>query len=265
LLEILSGVGQKTAKEIGDACVNNNQNFRAMFHAGVSPAWLSTRGTSAVQRVIAVVQSLAGWSMADTLAARLTGIGGLLSTYVFATGTKATPRIQAWTALAAALPPQMTLDELALFLGASTESDQEAILKTIATRIAAGQTAPLPQVPKKIRILTMHGSKGLTGSVVFIPSAEQGILPNSKALQATGLLIERRRLFYVAVTRSRACCIISHCAARTGFQAQAVVNRPNASLHRSQFLNEMVIPDVPRASGLTLAEAWAIVSEVSNL
>jgi DNA helicase-2/ATP-dependent DNA helicase PcrA len=265
LLGILSGVGQKTAKEIGDACVNNNQNFRAMFHGAVPPAWLSKRGASAVQRVIAVVQSLGGWSMADTLATRVGDFGGMLSTYVFATGTTATARVQAWTALAATLPTQMTLDELGLFLGASTESDQEAILKTVAARIAAGQTGPPPQAPKKIRVLTMHGSKGLTGSVVFIPSAEQGILPNSKALQATGLLIEQRRLFYVAVTRSRACCIISHCAARTGFQAQAVANKPAIALHRSQFLNEMAIPDVPRASGLTAAEAQAIFGEVNNL
>jgi len=265
LLGLLSGVGQKTAKEIGDECVNHNQNFRAMFHAAVPPAWLSKRGKSAAQRIIAVVQSIAGWTMADTLATRIAEIGALLSTYVFATGTKATARVQAWTALAGSLPQQMTLDELLLFLGASTESDQEAILKTVATRIAADQTAPPAQAPKKIRILTMHGSKGLTGSIVFIPSAEQGIMPNLKALQATGLLIEQRRLFYVAITRSRACCIISHCRVRSGFQAQAVVNKPTVSLQRSQFLNEMGITDVSRAIGLTPAEAQAIVNEVNNL
>jgi len=265
LLELLSGVGQKTAQEIGDECINHNQNFRALFHSATPPAWLSRRASSAVQRVTSVVQILGGWSMADTLSMRVTDLTTLLSTYIFTTGTRAAARIQAWTALSGALPPEMTLEEMLLFLGASTEAEQESILDTVAARIAQGEGQQQTRSQKKIRVLTMHGSKGLTASVVFIPSVEQGIMPNRKALQATGLLIEQRRLFYVALTRARACCIVTHADRRTGFQAQAVSGRSSVHLARSQFLDEMGIPTVQRNGGLTAAEAQSIVSEVNNL
>ena len=111
----------------------------------------------------------------------------------------------------------------------------------------------------------MHGAKGLSGKVVIIPGAEQGLMPNFKALQATGLLIEQRRLFYVSVTRAMACCIVSHAAQHSGAQAMALTQRSVARLTRSQFLNEMSVPSVTRNTGLSQAEAAAIVTEVNNL
>jgi superfamily I DNA/RNA helicase len=47
-------------------------------------------------------------------------------------------------------------------------------------------------------MLTMHGAKGLSGKVVFIPSLEQGIMASFRVIQAAGLVIEQRRLFYVS-------------------------------------------------------------------
>ena len=111
----------------------------------------------------------------------------------------------------------------------------------------------------------MHGAKGLGGKIVFIPGAEQGLMPSFKALQATGLLIEQRRLFYVSVTRAMACCIISHAAQHSGAQAMALTQGSVARLTRSQFLNEMIVPSVTRTSGLIQAEARAIVTDVNNL
>lgn len=265
LLGLLSSVGQKTAQEIGDECINHNQNFRTLFHNAAPPTWLSRRASSAVQRVISVVQILGGWTMADILSTRIADLTNVLSTYVFTTGTKAAARVQAWTALSGALPPKMTLEEMLLFLGANTETEQESILDTVSARIAQGQGQQHAPPQKKIRMLTMHGSKGLTASVVFIPSVEQGIMPNRKALQATGLLIEQRRLFYVALTRARDACIVTHAGQRTGFQAQAVAGASSVTLARSQFLNEMGIPTVQRNGGLTATEAQSIVSEVNNL
>ncbi len=111
----------------------------------------------------------------------------------------------------------------------------------------------------------MHGAKGLSGKVVFIPSVEQGIMPSFRAIQATGLLLEQRRLFYVSVTRAMAACIISHAALHTGANAFRLQNRAAVRLPRSQFLNEMGIPSANRAGGLTTVEAAAIVVDVGNL
>lgn len=50
----------------------------------------------------------------------------------------------------------------------------------------------------KVVLQTIHGSKGLEYSVVFVPSLENGVLPRPyEDVQ------EARRLFYVAVTRAR--------------------------------------------------------------
>jgi ATP-dependent DNA helicase UvrD/PcrA len=265
ILGVLSGVGHVTAKAVADACITNNQNFRQLFHLPVCPPWLAGRPASAVQRVMAIVQAVANWSMADTLASRTADIAGVLSAQIFTSGGNAANNVTMWNTLAGSLPPQMTLEELIQFLAADSESDQQAILDLVNQRIG-GAAPPAPGVAqKKIRILTMHGAKGLSGKVVFIPSAEQGIMPNSKALQATGLLIEQRRLFYVSVTRAMACCIISHVAQHTGAQAMALTQNPVARLTRSQFLNEMGSPSRTRTAGLTGAEAAAIAAEVANL
>lgn len=265
ILGILSGVGHATAKAVADACISNNQNFRQLFFLPSYPSWLIGRLPSAVQGVMAIVQTVGSWAMTDTLAARSADIETLLSSQVFTSGNNAASNVGMWNALSGALPTQMTLDELLQFLGSDNESDQQAILDLIDQRVGAPSTPTQGTPQKRIRILTMHGAKGLSGKVVFIPSAEQGIMPSFRALQATGLLIEQRRLFYVSVTRAMACCIASHVAQHTGAQAMALTQNPAARLTRSQFLNELGIPSVTRTIGLSRTEATTIVAEVNNL
>jgi len=160
----------------------------------------------------------------------------------------------------------MTVEELIQFLGANTEADQRAVFELAAQRTEAeeeqGTAAP---ETKRVRILTMHGAKGLTGKIVFIPSVEQGIIPSFRAMQATGLVIENRRIFYVSLTRAMTCCIISHANRHTGAQAQVLRQQPTVRLARSQFVSEMELNSISRTSGLTVSEATEIVSQVNNL
>lgn len=53
-----------------------------------------------------------------------------------------------------------------------------------------------------VTLITMHGSKGLEWEKVYIPYANEGVLPSPKALTNTELE-EERRLFYVAMTRAK--------------------------------------------------------------
>lgn len=85
----------------------------------------------------------------------------------------------------------------------------------------------------------MHGAKGLSGKIVFIPSLEQGVLPSFRAINATGLLNEQRRLLYVSLTRAKAACILSHAVQHSGAQARLLQQQAYVALTRSQFLNEM--------------------------
>ena len=158
----------------------------------------------------------------------------------------------------------MTLEELLSFFGADTDADRRVILDLVNQRIGAAPAAAAPP-PKRLRILTMHGAKGLSGKVVFIPSVEQGIMPSFRAIHAAGLLIEHRRLFYVSATRAMAACIISHSAQHTGASAFRLRQQPRVMLPRSQFLNEMGLASVNRGNGLTAAEANQIIADIANL
>ncbi len=262
LLCLLTGVGATTAKGIADACVTHHQNFHDLFYLAVAPHWLNGRQSSAVARVSAIGQAVTGWSLTDTLSTRAADVAQQLG--VVFTGTQAGTKIASWTALVTSLPDGMMLEELLSFFSADTDSDRRLVLDAVNQRLGA---APVPVAPlqKRIRILTMHGAKGLSGKVVFIPTVEQGIMPSLRAIHATGLLIEHRRLFYVSVTRAMAACIISHSALHTGATAFRLRQQPRVMLPRSQFLNEMHIPSANRTQGLTAAEAAQIVADIANL
>ena len=56
--------------------------------------------------------------------------------------------------------------------------------------------------PEGINILTMHSSKGLEFSVVFLVDVNEEITPHKKAVLPENIE-EERRLFYVAMTRAK--------------------------------------------------------------
>jgi DNA helicase II / ATP-dependent DNA helicase PcrA len=73
---------------------------------------------------------------------------------------------------------------------------------------------------EKVKLQTIHSSKGLEYPVVFVVGMEQGIMPNRRALDE-GNLEEERRLCYVAVTRAREQLYLTNCRIRSergGFQ-----------------------------------------------
>ncbi len=67
-----------------------------------------------------------------------------------------------------------------------------------------------------IRMMTIHGAKGLEFDTVFLPGFEEGLFPHQRSLNEEGQkgLEEERRLAYVALTRARRRLIISFTNAR---------------------------------------------------
>jgi len=94
---------------------------------------------------------------------------------------------------------------------------------------------------------------------------EQGVLPSFRAINATGLLNEQRRLLYVSLTRARAACILSHAVRHSGAQARLLQQQVHVTLTRSQFLNEMGVTSVSRTWGLTATERAAVMHDVADL
>jgi superfamily I DNA/RNA helicase len=191
LMGQLHGVGVGTSKNVGDLCVANNQNYRELFQLAVDPHWLFGRAAAAVSRVRGLRQAVAGWTLQDTVADRTAEIAQLVSGAIFTGSHQADAYSDEWRALADTLPEEMTLEELLMFLSADDEADQRRVLDAVNERIGPAQEEPGEPAQNRIRILTMHGAKGLSGRVVFIPSVEQGIMPNFKAIRAAGLLIEQ--------------------------------------------------------------------------
>jgi ATP-dependent DNA helicase UvrD/PcrA len=69
---------------------------------------------------------------------------------------------------------------------------------------------------ERVTIMTIHAAKGLEFDIVYLPGWEEGVFPSQRSMDEGGLasLEEERRLAYVAITRARRRCTISHAANR---------------------------------------------------
>ena len=93
-----------------------------------------------------------------------------------------------------------------------------------------------------VTLMTLHAAKGLEFDHVFLPGWEEGIFPNQRALEETGIagLEEERRLGYVGLTRARRRAFISFAANRlirgqwqTCIPSRFVDELPDAHVERS--------------------------------
>jgi len=71
-------------------------------------------------------------------------------------------------------------------------------------------------VGSQVSLMTLHAAKGLEFGHVFLPGWEEGVFPNQRAMDETGLagLEEERRLAYVGLTRAKERAYVSTAANR---------------------------------------------------
>lgn len=87
-----------------------------------------------------------------------------------------------------------------------------------------------PSQTKGVKLLSMHASKGLEFSVVFIIGMNEGVLPHQRSINEK-MVSEERRLCYVSMTRARHRLAMSY-----------RVHQDKKSLQPSRFLKE-AFPD----------------------
>lgn len=87
-----------------------------------------------------------------------------------------------------------------------------------------------------VRLMTLHGAKGLEFDTVFITGLEENVLPSSHSAFQYDLLEEERRLLYVGITRAEERLIMTSCKYRTTY-GQMTDQRP------SRFIQELP-PDI---------------------
>ena len=131
----------------------------------------------------------------------------------FADPTQGQIRLIPWQNYAAALPPDMTLEELRNWLWADSDEQQMAVLQAVFTRLNQ-QMPAAAMLPPRVRIMSMHRAKGLSSPIVFVPGLEEHIFPGPWRQPYPGLVLEAARLLYVSITRARAVCILSYAAQR---------------------------------------------------
>jgi DNA helicase-2/ATP-dependent DNA helicase PcrA len=101
---------------------------------------------------------------------------------------------------------------------------------------------------ERVSLMTLHGAKGLEFDVVFLPGWEEGLFPNQRALDESGLkgLEEERRLAYVGLTRARRRAVVSHAANRR------IYANWQSSIP-SRFIEELPEDQVERSGSAALA------------
>jgi len=113
-------------------------------------------------------------------------------------------------------------------------------------------------LPARVRIMTMHGAKGLSAKIVFIPGLEDEVFPGAWRDPFPGLVFEAARLLYVSITRARAACVLSFATRRT-------VNGTSEQHTRSRFAPHLGGLFSNGPASLSDAEVAQIMTHCGNL
>lgn len=244
-------VGPAACNTIAETVLANYLNFRDLFYAQVPDGLFSGRPLTALNQARELCSSVANWVVEDTLLHRSGELSQIIAD-VFGQ-----PAAGAWQSEVADLPDDMTLEELRDYFWADTDEQRASILEAVYERLGL-EIPEAGLIPDKIRIMTMHGAKGLGAAVVFIPGLEELVIPGARRAPYPGLVLEAARMVYVSITRGAAACILSFAESRFLYGQQ----RPMA---RSRYVPHLGGEFHQREAGLTQEEANGIVRSYSNL
>lgn len=253
LLGTLRGVGIGTCSSIRTKVINDNLNFIDLFDQPLKDVFRG-RALTALNRARDICNELSNWDPSDIIAVRGNDIAQiLLRTY-------GQTEMQAWLQHITHLPADMTLSELREYLACDVDEQQATLLRKVYKRLCLEEPEGGFLAPK-IRIMTMHGVKGLNTQVVFIPGLEEGILPNDDQKKSPGFINEGARLLYVSITRARTACIMSFASSRMIFGAFS-------QQHPSQYIRDALVTTGQfhqRTEGLSQQEVTEITNTINQI
>lgn len=250
LLGLLPGIGVATCTAIKDKIVLNNLNFRELFYQALPSGVFSNRDATAVRRLADVCQQIRGWDRDHTLADIAAALAQLAN--VFGAHTQ-----RAIEAMFASLPSALTIGELRELLVTNSDEVSASILTEAYQRMGI-EPPEAKDRSSKVRVMTMHGAKGLSARAVFIPGLEEEVFPGPRRRPYPGLIEEAARLLYVSITRARAACIMS-------FARRRVVHGRSTQHTPSRFARSTGGAFSQQINGLTRTLAARIVADCTLL
>ncbi|HQJ32671.1 MAG TPA: ATP-dependent helicase [Anaerolineaceae bacterium] len=244
-------IGPTSCNNIAELVETNNLNYQDIFRNPIPNGVFSTRLINIINDVRNICNLISSWQPDNLLSCRVAEITQIIQN-IFGQ-----VEVQEWQNKIAQLPQATTLKELLDYILTDNSEQRENILKDIYSRLQIPYTGQQGN-DQKIQIMTMHGAKGLSARIVFIPGLEQQILPGLKRIHYQGLIFEAARMLYVSITRARASCIISFADNRYYFGK----NYRQTPSDFTSFLNGVFSN---RTQGLTDNELDEIVQDCANL
>ncbi|MFI5303163.1 MAG: ATP-dependent helicase [Nitrospiria bacterium] len=114
------------------------------------------------------------------------------------------------------------------------EKNKNADLGAFLDHVALFTDERDEKIRGRVRMMTLHGAKGLEFPTVFMPGMEEGLFPHTRALVDTDEMEEERRLCYVGMTRAREKLILTSVRSRRMY-GSVQFNNP------SRFLDDIPI------------------------
>ena len=155
------------------------------------------------------------------------------------------------------------LDELAGWFDAAGKGGPGELAAQLALLTHSDRDEP----GNAVRLMSLHGSKGLEFSYVFIVGVEDGLLPHEASLDENRLE-EERRLMYVGITRAKSLLHLSYTrhARRYGELQRVIPSRfldelPKAELHWIGRDAEQDAERTKERAGATIANLSALLGD----
>lgn len=223
------GIGETTINRLKEAANTNNSSIWTIIE---DPLKYNVKINSGIAKKIAVFRNLILELTQDsqTNSAEQTTIGiikktGIAESFVMDTSFEAKSK-------------QQNLEELIKGVTEHTqirleEGMSDVTLSDFLSEIAllTDQDNDRDENANKVTLMTVHAAKGLEFNNVFIVGLEEDLFPSRMSTDHKGLE-EERRLLYVAITRAKDNCILSHAKSRYR-NGESVQCKP------SRFLNDI--------------------------
>ncbi len=220
------GVGSKTLEKLRDLARERGISLHRMAEAAIVERLLPARSLSAVEGFITLLANIRRATEGAELpevADKCVHMSGLM-------------QLHAPDASEPSLGKRDNLEELVNacvqfaenpVLEIDGDSDDSGLVTTSSAlrdfldHASLGDETARSEGPEdKMRLMTVHSAKGLEFPIVYLVGVEDGIFPNSRAIEEGGLE-EERRLFYVAMTRAMKDLRISYSEVRTRYQGSS--------------------------------------------